>query len=150
MRSRLPARDPVSAHQRKAVAARRVGEGAKCSCGEARPEALIAGSNPIICTECQRKLRGQSITDNHHVAGETNSSVTIPVPANDHSAILNVAQYDWPQETLKNESENQYLKMAASIRGYIDTQRYFLGKLLEPIPEVLEKLAELECRKPRK
>ena len=94
---KLPKRDPEAAHAREVTAARRVGPNAKCACGETRPEALIAGSKPIICAECQRKKEGKTTKDDHHVAGEANSPVTIPMPVNDHRAELNVAQYDWPK-----------------------------------------------------
>ena len=84
--------------------------------------------------------------DNHHVAGKRNSQVTIRVPANDHLAELSAAQLDWPTETLRNPSGNQLLKIAASIRGYIDAREY-LVETLRPLPELLEKLAEKEGRK---
>src|SRR5579872_578251 len=102
MPARPPRRDPIKARQRKAVAARRVGENATCSCGEERPEALILGSDPIICAACERKTSGKKIMDNHHFAGEANNPLTVPVPVNDHRATLSVDQYDWPAKTLEN------------------------------------------------
>jgi hypothetical protein len=135
--------DPIQIFQRKATAARRVGVDAKCAtCGESRPQALITASMPTICAKCQREQKGHSIMDNHHPAGKTNSPVTIPVPVNDHRAILSVAQFDWPQDTLENPNSNPYLQMAASIRGFIDMLRYLIDKLLWPIAEALEALAK--------
>jgi hypothetical protein len=84
--------------------------------------------------------------DDHHVGGRTNSTVTISVPVNDHRAILNSAQYDWPKETLENPHGLELLKAAACLRDFIDTRDYLINKLLRPLPEVLERLAELERR----
>jgi hypothetical protein len=137
-----PQRDPIRSHQRKAVAARRVGKDARCACGEARPEALITNSKPLICANCQRKNGGQNIMDDHHPAGAANSPVTIPVPVNDHRAELSTAQYDWPRNTLENPNADDLLKIAASLRGFIDTQQYLLDRLLHPLPEILEMLNE--------
>jgi hypothetical protein len=126
----------IKAYKRRAIAERRVGVDAKCAyCPEARPEALIAGSKPIICAECDRKRKGQSTDDNHHPAGVANSPVTIPIPANDHRAILSVAQYGWPKETLENPSGDPALKIAASIRGPIETGRYLIDEQCRLIDE---------------
>lgn len=140
MKRKLPIRDPIAAHQRKAVAARRFGENAKCACGESRPEALIVGSSPIVCAACDRKMRGKSTLDDHHVAGKSNSSITIPIPANDHRARLSVDQYAWPTETRENRDGSPLLATAASIRGYSDTSSYLLENLLRMNPEILEAL----------
>lgn len=140
MGSKRPQPDPISAHQRKAVAARRVGCGAKCACGETRPEALIAGRNPVTCAACQRRRRGRKTVDNHHVAGKTNGPVTIPIPVNDHRAALSVAQYGWPRETLENSEGSPLLAAAGQIRGYVDTNDYLAETLLLPRAEMLETL----------
>jgi len=93
-------RDPVGAYRRASIAVRRVGQDAACQlCGEARLQALIPDREPIICAECDRKLRGCATEDDHHPAAEANDPTTIRVPANDHQAELNAAQYDWPKET---------------------------------------------------
>src|SRR5438552_1170384 len=99
---KLPLGDPIRAYQRQATAARRIGDRQCSNCGEARPEALITESSPTICAECQRRMKGRTIMDEHHPAAEANNPATIPVPANDHRAILNVAQYRWPKQTLEN------------------------------------------------
>jgi hypothetical protein len=138
-----PKRDPIRAFQRKAVAARRVGENARCACGEARAEALIPGSDPITCAKCQRTSKGQSITDDHHIAGKANSPVTIQVPVNDHRADLSIAQYDWPMNTLKNPTGSPLLKAAACVRGASDTIFYIIQTLLLWIPDMLEMLDSL-------
>src|SRR5215469_5508740 len=96
-------RDPEAAFQRAAIAQRRVGEGAHCACGEARPLALIPGSNPMICAKCLRQKKGHSVMDNHHPFGEANNpKITISIPVNDHRAELNEAQNDWPKRILEN------------------------------------------------
>jgi len=138
MAGKLPPRDPIRTYQRKAAASRRVGSDRKCSCGETRPEALIAGSRPTICAACQRKKRGQSTVDAHHVAGKSNSTVTISVPANDHRAILTPAQYDWPKKTRENPDRSPLLAAAASTRGYVDTTDYLRQRLLLRNAEMLE------------
>lgn len=140
MRRRLPIRDPIAAYQREAVAERRVGEDTQCICGESRAEALISGSDPVICAACDRKKRGKSTRDDHHVAGKSNSSVTIPVPVNDHRAELSPAQYDWPTETLENPNRNPVLAAAASTRGFADTNAYLTQNLLYPNAEFFEAL----------
>jgi len=130
MHRKRPQHDPIKADQRKAIAERRIGTGAKCVCGESRPEALIAGSNPIICAACDRRRRGKTPLDNHHVAGKSNSRVTTPVPVNDHRAILSSAQYDWPKNTLENSEASPFLAAAAYIRGLADTVSYLVGQLV--------------------
>ena len=136
-------RDPIGSYARQSIAARRVGTGARCACGESRPEALIPGSNPVICAACDRKRTGKSPLDEHHVAGRANSPVTMPAPVNDHRARLSIEQYEWPQKTLQNPTGDELLAAAASIRGYIDTTSYLTEKLLEPVAVLLERLAEL-------
>lgn len=127
--------------QRQAVAARRVGVGARCEeCGESRPEALITGSNPKICFECQRRKQGRSVMDAHHVAAEANSPVTIPVPVNDHRAELSERQNDWPKETLENRDGSPLLAGAGRNRGFIDTERYLAETQLLQNAEMLETL----------
>lgn len=138
MARKLPIRDPIAAHQRTTVARRRVGKNAQCACGESRPEALVSGSNPAICAVCDRKQRGKTTLDRHHVAGKSNSPVTIPIPVNDHRARFSVDQHDWPRQTLENPNGSPLLAIAASLRGYSDTTIYLLETLLHP--DMLEAL----------
>ena len=140
MRKRPPQRDPIPAYQRRAGAARRVGAKSQCACGEKRPEALIAGIHPTICAACDRKRRGQTTVDVHHVGGKANSSVTIQVSVNDHRARLSVAQDDWPKETRENPDGSPLLAAAACTRGYVDTNDYLSEELLLRNPEMLEVL----------
>jgi len=64
MRPRPPKRDPFRACQREAIAERRVGIGAKCSsCGESRPFALCAKSEPRVCAECKFRQEGMRTTE---------------------------------------------------------------------------------------
>lgn len=109
-------------------------------CGESRPEALIAGSNPMLCAECKRRTEGKKTSDAHHVAGEANTPVTVSLPTNDHRAELSVAQMDWPRRTLENPRGSPILAGAASERGFTDTTQYLLERLLYPNPEMLETL----------
>lgn len=143
MPRKIPLRDPSGAYKRKATAARRVGQGSQCACGEARPEALIAGSNPITCAACQRKKKGQATKDDHHFAARANNPTTIPVPVNDHRAELNVAQYDWPKETRENPDGSPLLAGAACVRGFVDTVLYLIEKGLLWVADMLEKLNEV-------
>lgn len=141
MSTNNPQRDPIAAAKRKSVANRRVGMGNQCTfCGEKRPAALISGSNSPICEECMRHKKGKSTFDNHHVAGKANHSLTIPIPANDHRAILSEAQYDWPKATLENPDGSPLLAIAGCIRGIYDTILYLLHKLLFWATEFVELL----------
>jgi hypothetical protein len=133
-------RNPIRAHTRKTIAARRVGEGNKCSCGEDRPEALLPGRKPTICAKCERTKRKVVTEDRHHVAGKANDPTTIRVPANDHRARLSVDQYDWPRPTLENPDGSPLLASAACIRGFVDTMLYLIEKILLPKAETLETL----------
>lgn len=132
--------DPIRRYKRKATAARRIGGDRQCACGESRPEALVAGSKPVMCAACVRKKRGQATEDNHHPAGGANNPATIPIPVNDHRAELNVAQYDWPKETRENPDGSPLLAAAARIRGYLNTTDYLREKLMLENPEMLEVL----------
>ena len=147
MPRKFPSRDPGGAHRRKVIAARRVGVGARCSCGEDRPEALIAGSNPTICAACQRASKGCTTTDEHHFAGRANNPATIPVPVNDHRAVLSVAQGEWPKSTLTNTEGSPLLAGAACLRGCIDTIQYLIEKGLLWLADMLEKLDEVQVKK---
>lgn len=138
MSRRLPLRDPGAAHVRKAKAARRAGMGAQCACGESRPEALIANTNPTICAACDREKKGKITVDNHHPFGKANNPTTIEVPVNDHRAELSPAQHDWPKETLENPEGSPLLSAAAGVRGFIDTLFYLIKKGLSWIAEALE------------
>jgi len=136
-----PLRDPEGAAKRAAIARRRGGEGARCACGETRPLALIPGTNPTICADCQRQKKGHTIMDNHHPFGEVNDpKTTIPVPVNDHRAVLNEAQRDWPQRTRENPDGSPLLAAAGTVRGFIDTFLYLIEKGLLWVADMLEKL----------
>jgi hypothetical protein len=141
MNNSRPHPDPIATFQRNAKAARHAGKDARCACGEVRPEALVKGSNPRVCAECSRKMKGHAITDRHHVAGRANSRVTIPIPANDHRALLSPAQYEWPRETLENPRGCPLLVTAALIRGSIVIDSYLIDEFLQPTAHTLEILS---------
>lgn len=147
MPRKFPRLDPSGAHRRKVVAARRVGLGARCSCGENRPEALIPGSNPTICAACQRVATGRTTIDQHHFAGSANNPGTISIPVNDHRAILSVAQAEWPKSTLSNSEGSPLLAGAACLRGCIDTILYLIERGLLWLADMLEKLDEILMKK---
>jgi hypothetical protein len=138
--SKKTPRDPIAKFQRDAIAERRIGKGKQCACGEARPRALIPGSQPLICEACNRERLGKLLTDDHHVAGRNNSPVTIPVPVNDHRARLSDDQNECPTRTLKNPDGSPLLAAAGCIRGFFDTILYLIEKLLVWVPELLEAL----------
>ena len=133
--------DPIKSYKRSQIAQRRVGQKAKCECGETRPGALISGSDPVVCTECDRFHRGLSPLDCHHPFGKNNSPVKVPVRANDHRAALSKAQYAWPVKTIENKNKSILLTAAAHIRGYCDMV-LFLTRKLRWVAEVLEFLDE--------
>lgn len=122
--------DAINAFQRQSKAARRIGVDKKCICGESRPLALIAGSNPTVCASCQRETRGEPFYDAHHPAGKANNRTTVTIWVNDHRAALTDAQYDWPEATWRNSSGSPALAGAASIRGYWETTEYLADRLL--------------------
>lgn len=127
--------DPIGAAKRRSVARRRIGADKKCACGESRPLALIAGSDPPICIECNARKNGRTIWEKNHPARRSNDDRTVLVRANDHKAELTEAQYDWPEETLKNPDGNPLLVETARVRGDIDMKR-----VIEGTPRHLEKL----------
>jgi hypothetical protein len=147
MPRKLPRRDPSGAYRRKAIAARQVGVGAHCSCGEGRPEALIAGSDPPICAACERAAKGRTTKDDHHSFGRANNPATISVPVNDHRAVLSVAQAEWPKSTLRNAEGSPLLAGAACVRGFVDTILYLIEKGLLWLADMLEKLDEILLNK---
>src|SRR6266702_1222925 len=122
MKHSQPQPDAIRKFQREEITARRAGTNTRCAwCGETRLEALVRGSKPTRCAECKRKMKGQTIMDKHHVAGRANSRVTVTIRANDHRAVLSVAQCDWPRQTLENPAGCPLLAAAGCIRGFIDT-----------------------------
>ena len=127
---------------RRARAQRRVGEGARCHCGESRPEALIAGSKPMRCAECQRKAEGRPVTDDHHDAGRGNSPLTIPVPVNDHRAELSVMQMDWGKTMRENPEGDPLIAAAALLRGSADITAYLQEHRIDVAIALLEMVAE--------
>lgn len=134
-------RDSIAAFEREARAARRIGQGKRCSaCGDDRPLALIPGSNPTICANCRREKVGHSSLDDHHPAGKANHPATVRIPASDHRADLSPKQYEWPQETWKNPSGSPVLAGAACMRGYCETGDYLVASLIIPNAELLEAL----------
>jgi hypothetical protein len=138
-------KNPIKAAARRAGAQRRVGEDAECACGEKRPEALISGRKTAICYECDAQQRDESAFQPHHAGGRANDVTTIGVPTNDHRAELSIEQYDWPRRTLQNPDRSPLLAMSGCIRGFIETTRYLMDKLLVWIPPQLETLDASLC-----
>jgi hypothetical protein len=138
MARKHPNPDPIAAAARKAAARSRIGEDAKCICGEIRGEALIRKDKGVACTACVRVRQRKRGMDNHHVAGKANSPAMLSIPVNDHRAILSVDQYDWPKKTLENVDRSPLLAAAACLRGFINTLIYLMEKVLSWIIEMLE------------
>ncbi|HEY6369424.1 MAG TPA: hypothetical protein VIX37_02505 [Candidatus Sulfotelmatobacter sp.] len=137
MARKITPRDPEAALVRRATAARRAGLGAQCGCGEARPGALVKNSEPKICHECRRKKEGKTTADNHHVFGAANSPTTVALPANDHCAELNAAQYDWPKKVRENPDGSPLLAAAGCVLGFIDMVVYLIEKGLRFVADLL-------------
>jgi hypothetical protein len=55
---------------------------------------------------------------------DQNNPITVPIPVNDHAAVLTEAQYEWPMETWENPDGSPLRAGAASIRGFCDTAEY--------------------------
>jgi len=140
MSKKLPPQDPRAAYRRKSIRGRVLRVNAQCKCGESRPEALLPDRNPPICMTCDRRERGISDRDDHHIAGKANSPVTINVPVNDHEAELSATQRDWPRKTLQNPDGSPLLSASAHIRGFVDTVIYLITKFLLWVAELLELL----------
>lgn len=136
-------RDPIGVSKRRRIARRRLGQRKGCKCGENRPEALITTERTLICIECRRLERGSSTQDDHHSPGRANCNKTIPVPANDHRAILSPAQYEWPKRTLRNPERSPLLSIAVKTRGTGDHLRYLSRDVLPGSPEFLELLDQI-------
>jgi hypothetical protein len=122
--------DPIGAWLRDTRAQRRVGR-VPCACGEARPFALITGRSPPLCHRCERRAHGRKPYEDNHVFGKRNGSLMIRYPVNDHRAILSVAQYHWPPETLENSEGDPFLAAAARFRGLYDNIKYMLDNCVE-------------------
>jgi hypothetical protein len=138
-------RDPSTAHVRRTVAARRVGENARCGCGETETFALIDGRKPATCVECDRLKRGKSIMDRHHIAGRNNNPLTISIPANLHR-LLSERQYDWPKQMLENSEGNLLIEIAGKSQGFIDLLDCLLDRCLRPIPAALVRIADAQTQ----
>jgi hypothetical protein len=147
MRPKIPLRDPIGNHRRKAIAARRIGLGAVCACGEERPHALIPNVKPPICAACQRIALGKATEDDHHVAGNANNPTTIPIRVNNHRAELSTAQADWPQSTRNNIEASPLLAAAACVRGFVDTVLYLIQEILLWVADLLEMLDRFQVKK---
>jgi hypothetical protein len=138
---KIPPPDPIVKFARKSKRQRQTGNKACRHCGEVPVAALIR--NTGICTQCSRRKKGHTIMDKHHIAGKSNSPVTIGVPANDHRAILSEAQRDWPKATLENRAGCPLRAAAACLRGFFDTALYMFDSLLRWIIELLEILSTI-------
>jgi hypothetical protein len=110
------------------------------SCGQSKVAALTGTEPNIICYECQAKNFGRSPIEKHHIAGRSNDSFTVSIPANDHR-VLSDRQIDWPLETLRNPNGDPVLKVSATIRGWSDILHEIIEHILGWIPEFLEALA---------
>ena len=140
MARNIPPRNPRATYRRRVVAARRFSPGAKCKCGESRPEALIPGSVPVICAACDRRKHGRRKTDDHHIIGEANGPMTLRVPVNDHRGCLSEAQSQWPQKTLRNPDGVHFWQRQLRY-GALSTSSHILHeKLVIPAAEKLELL----------
>lgn len=147
MARKLPPDNARASHRRKVTAQRRVGTNGKCQCGEKRPEALITGSAPMTCASCRRKSKQHKLMDDHHIAGQSNSRLTLGAPVNDHRAVLSEVQRLWPRETLENRYCSPLLAWAARIRGFVDAVAYLMKVLLIGAAETLEFLDTFLKRK---
>jgi hypothetical protein len=129
---------PTDLYVRKSRSRRRIGLGAQCACGERRHLALIANSGTVTCYCCKRVADQKSTIDDHHIAGRSNYSATIPIPTNDHVAELSERQRDWPEQTLRNPDGDPFLKGAACVRGVHDTIIYIVDHVLLWVAHLLE------------
>ena len=129
----------INQHKRRNRKRRRLGmRSPKCGqCGETDPLALVTRTT---CYECTAKANGQVPIENHHLAGRQNDPFTLSVPGNDHQ-ILSDSQRDWPYETLRNPTGDPLVKIAATLRGWLDLLTVAIKRILGWIPEFLERVA---------
>jgi hypothetical protein len=100
-------------------------------CGESDRRALVLGSEPLRCYSCS----GQR-TETHHLAGRSNASVTIPLPANEHRLASDLQQ-NWPKSMLRNPSSSPLVAMAASMQGWCDVLALIIERGVGWIPAAL-------------
>lgn len=132
--------DPIGAWLRGTRAQRRVGCKAACSCGEARPFALISERSPSICFRCERLAHGREPYENNEVYGKRNSALAIRYPINDHRAIFSVKQYRWPPGALENPNGSPLLEGVARMHGAYENIEHMLAENRE----YAAKLAQLD------
>jgi hypothetical protein len=94
-----------------------------------------------VCREHRAKTDGQSSIEQHHPAGQHNDAFTVPIPANEH-AVLSEHQALWPKHTVRNPGQSPLVRIAASLRGWLDIVRRMIAQV-ERIPSALEKLDAL-------
>lgn len=140
--------DRIAEWLRNVRAQRRAGVGAVCAyCRkERRPFALITGRIPKCCFACDQIAHGHAPYERNDAFGRRNSRLKIRVPINDHRAVLSVAQYHWPPETLRNPDGDPFLASAGRYRGLYDNFEYMLGDCLKEAKR-LEELSGLMRRK---
>jgi hypothetical protein len=61
---------------------------------------------------------------------------------NDHWAVLNSAQYDWPQRTRENPDGSPLIAASGHIRGFADVVLDLIKRGLRWIADMLERLDE--------
>lgn len=133
-------RDPIGAWLRETRAQRRVGNAAACTCGEARPFALITESTLPTCFRCERLAHGREPYEDNHVFGKANSGLKIRYPINDHRAVFSVKQYRWPPSALENPTGSPLLEGVARMHGAYDNVEHMLAENRE----FSAKLAQLD------
>jgi hypothetical protein len=109
------------------------------ACQETDPFALTGVHPDILCSEHDADAQGRSWIEDHHVAGRQNDPTTVPLPANDHSAVT-ARQTLWDRDTLRNQNGSPLLRMAAWIGGWVEVMRVMIDRSIGRIPAALEKL----------
>lgn len=111
-------------------------------CKETDPFALTGAAPDILCREHRADEQGRSWTEDHHVAGQRNDPLTIPLPANDHGSV-SARQSLWDRETLRNHNGSPLLRIAARIHAWREIMRATIERGLDGIPEELERLDKI-------
>jgi hypothetical protein len=133
--------DHLNKSRRKEDAYRRLGtRHPQCQhCTETNALALSGIHPDCQCYEHVRLTSGRSPVEYHHLAGRHNDPFTLPIPGNDHR-VLSDLQQEWPVGTLRNPDASPLLKIAASIRGWLDILRLIIERTIGWIPTSLEQL----------
>jgi hypothetical protein len=81
---------------------------------------VLQSTNIAACAECRKRIQGQSIFEDHHIAGKQNSPIIITIPANQHAILSDMA-------ASHDKTEDQEVQ----ILNYIEDLLYWCLELIQ-------------------